>query len=156
MTNYRKAEAKDADGAAAVLLKNYNIKSIEEAKEVFNEEINSYRYIVAEEDGKIVGIATWRTHGQPKHQLAQCGRVAVLPEYQGKGIATELFEHLVQDAHKFYVSHSTKLRKIYVYVHSSNKKAQDFYATLGLIKEAVLKDHFYKGEDELVYSMFLE
>ena len=156
MASYRKAEAKDAEGAAAVLLKNYNIKNEEEAKEIFKDELVRYSVIVAEEGGKIIGIAAWRMHGQPKHQVAECGRIAVLPEYQGKGIASELFEDIVQDAHKFYAAHGTKLRKIYVYVHSSNKKAQEFYSKIGLIKEAELKDHFYKGESELVYSMFLE
>lgn len=156
MVKYRKADAKDKDGVAVVLQKNYNLKSAKEANDVFAEELSRYNYIVAEDNGKIIGIACWRVHGLPKHQVAECGRVAVLPEYAGKGIATELFEEIVQDADKFYKTHGTKLRKIYVYVHSSNKKAQEFYLGLGLINEAVLKDHYYEGEDELVYSMFLD
>lgn len=156
MINYRKAETSDADGVAEVLLKNYNIKSLENAKSVFVEELSMYNYFVAEEDGKVIGIACWRVHGLSKHQLAEAGRVAILPEYKGKGIATALFQRIVQNADKFYKSHNTKLRKIYAYVHSSNKKAQEFYEKLGLIKEAVLKDHYYKGEDEFVYSMFMD
>ncbi len=156
MAKCRKADAKDADSAAVVLLKNYNIKNLDEAKKAFLEELSRYSYVVVEENGKIIGIACWRTHGLPKHQLAESGRVAVLPEQKGKGVATALFERIVQDADKFYKAHGTKLRKIYAYVHSSNKKAAEFYSGLGLIKEAVLKDHYYKGEDEFVYSMFLD
>lgn len=156
MVKYRKADAADSEGIAVVLLKNYNIKNLKEAKGVFLEELGRYNYVVAEANGKIVGSACWRIHGLPKHRLAEAGRVAVLPECMGKGVATALFERIVQDADKFYKAHGAKLRKIYAYVHSSNKKAQEFYSKIGLIKEAVLKDHYYKGEDELVYSMFLD
>jgi len=156
MAELRQAEEKDAEEVADVILKNFNIKTKEEAKEVFAEELNRYTYVVAKEGGKIVGIACWRTHGLPKHQLAECGRVAVLPEHDKRGIKTQLFEWVVQDADKFYKSHNTKMRKIYAYVHSSNKRMQQFYERIGLIKEAVLKDHYYKGEDEFVYSMFFD
>ena len=156
MVEHRKADEKDKEGAAKVLLENYNIKNLEEAKQVFLEELSRYHYLVSMENGKIVGVACWRPHGLPKHQLAEVGRVAMLTSHTGKGMTTELFGKIVQEADKFYKAHKTKLRKVYVYVHSSNKKAQDFYAKSGLIKEAVLKDHYYKGEDEFVYSMFLD
>lgn len=156
MVNYRKASIEDADSAAGVLLKNYNIKNLEEAKEVYLEELSIYNYILAEDEGRIIGIACWRMHGLPKHQLAECSRVAILPKYKGTGVATELFGKVVRDADRFYKTHSSKLRKIYAYVHSSNKKAQEFFSGLGLIREAVLKDHFYKGEDEFIYSMFMD
>jgi N-acetylglutamate synthase-like GNAT family acetyltransferase len=156
MVVYRKALAEDVDGVAPVLLKNYNIKSKEEAKEVFLEELSIYNYIVAEDDGKIVGIACWRMHGLPKHSLAECARVAIMPKYKGKGVATELFGRIVRDADRFYKTHNSKLRKIYAYMHSSNKKAQEFFSSLGLIQEAILKDHYYKGEDEYIYSMFMD
>jgi ribosomal protein S18 acetylase RimI-like enzyme len=153
---FRKADTKDAAGVAPILLKNYNIKGTDEAKKTFMEELARYEYLVAEFEGEIVGIATWRMHGVAKHQLAEVGRVAIMPEYRGKGVASELFGKIVQYADKFYKAKKKKLRKIYVYVHSSNKKAQEFYSNLGLIKEAVLKDHYYKGEDEFIYSMFLD
>jgi RimJ/RimL family protein N-acetyltransferase len=156
MIKHRKAEASDAEQAAEVLVKNYNIKNKEEAKDVFIEELSMYNCIVALDKDKIIGIGCWRVHGLPKHQLAEVGRVATLPGYQGKGNTTAIFEKMVHNADRFYKSHKTKLRKIYAYVHSSNKKAQEFYEKLGLIKEAVLKDHYYEGEDEYVYSMFMD
>lgn len=156
MVVYRKALAEDVDAAAVVLLKNYNIKNLEEAKEVYLEELSIYNYLVADEDGKVVGVACWRMHGLPKHQLAECARVAILPKYKGGGVATELFGRVVRDADRFYKTHGSKLRKIYAYMHSSNKKAQEFFSGLGLIREAVLKDHYYKGEDEYIYSMFMD
>ena len=156
MVELRQAEEKDKKEAAEVLFKNFRIKTVQEAEQVFMEELKRYAMIVAVENSKIVGIASWRIHGLPKHQLAECGRVAVLPDHDLQGIKTQLFEKIVQDADKFYKSHGTKLRKIYVYVHSANKRMQNFYSKLGLIKEAELKDHYYKGEDESIYSMFMD
>ncbi|MBN2111893.1 GNAT family N-acetyltransferase [Candidatus Woesearchaeota archaeon] len=156
MIKHRKAEASDAEQVAKVLVENYNIKDEDEAKKVFIEELSRYNYVVALDKDKIIGMGCWRVQGLPKHQLAEIGRVATLPEYQGKGNTTAIFERMVQEADKFYKTHNTKLRKVYAYVHSSNKKAQEFYERLGLIKEAVLKDHYYDGEDEYVYSMFMD
>ena len=153
---HRKAEASDAEEVAEVLVENYNIKDKEEAKRVFIEELGMYNYLVAIDGNKIIGIGCWRVHGLPKHALAEIGRVATLHSYQGKGNTTKILGKLVRDADKFYKSHNTKLRKVYAHVHSSNKKAQEFYERSGLIKEAVLKDHYYQGEDEYVYSMFMD
>ena len=85
---FRKAAPKDANGIANVLEKSYSIKSIKEGINVFKTETKkSHNYIVAEEDGKISGIVTWIAHGLPKHQLCELDRIAVLPEYRGKGVA---------------------------------------------------------------------
>lgn len=153
---HRQAEISDANQVAEILVQNYNIKEKEEAKIVFIEELKRFRYVVAIDGEKIIGIGTWRVHGLPKHRLAEIGRVATKEGYHGKGYTTEILGKLVRDADRFYKSQNTKLRKIYAYVHSSNKKAQEFYERSGLIKEAVLKDHYYDGEDEYVYSMFMD
>lgn len=153
---YRRADAKDSDEIASVLIKNYKFRSIGEARKAYQEELGRFSYIAAEDGGRIIGTACWRIHGLPKHQLAEIGRVAALPEYADKGVMEALFGTAVQDADKFYKSHGTKIRKVYAYVHSSNKKMQKFYSSIKLIKEAVLKDHYYKGEDEFVYSMFFD
>lgn len=154
---YRKADLKDAEGIANVLKNSYNIKTIEEGKRVFLDEINKkITYFVAEDNGKIIGIATWLIHGLPKHQLAELDRIAVLPEQRGKGVAQELFRYLIQDIDKFYKAQNSKLRKLYLMTHSSNARAQAFYKKLGFMHEATLKDHYYKGEDEFVFSMFFE
>jgi RimJ/RimL family protein N-acetyltransferase len=38
--------------------------------------------------------------------------------------------------------------------HADNLRAQAFYRKMGLQAEATLKDHFYKGKDEIVMSLF--
>ena len=155
--NTRKANPKDARGIANVLVQSYNIKDLKEGIEVFKNEIKKqHHYIVAEEKGKIIGIVTWLMHGLPKHQLCELDRIAVLPEYRGKGIAHKLFSAMVKGAETFYKKNKSKLRKLYLLTHADNIRAHKFYEKLGFKHETTLKQHYYKDKDEYIYSMFLE
>ncbi len=152
---YRKASSKDSKGIANVLVQSYNIKTINEAIGIFKDEAKrKYNYIVADSDGKIVGIVTWQMHGLPKHELCELDRIAVLPKFQGEGIAKELFSQLIKYADAEYKKSGFGLRKLYILTHARNKRAQSFYEKMGCSKEAVLKNHYYSDEDELVYSKF--
>ena len=151
----RKSASKDAKGIAGVLAQSYNIRDLSEGILVFrNEAKKSHNYIVAEENGKIAGIATWVAHGLPKHQLCELDRIAVLPQYRGKGVARKLFLGLLKDAKSFYRKNNSKLRKLYLLTHADNTRAHKFYEKLGFKHETKLKEHYYKGRDEHVYSMF--
>ena len=151
----RKATPKDAKGIANVLVNSYNVKDIKEGIEAFKNEIaKQHHYIVAEEKGKIIGIATWILHGLPKHQLAELDRIAVLPEFRGKGIAQSLFKALLKDCKAFYKKHKSKLRKMYILTHYDNVRAHKFYEKLGFAHETTLKQHYYAKKDEYVYSRF--
>jgi len=152
---FRKATPRDAIGIATVLKECYNIDSIKEGVNVFKEELlKKYNYIVADDDGRIAGITTWQIHGLPKHELCELDRIAVLPEYRGKGVAEKLFKALIEDANKEYKKFGFKLRKLYILCHADNKRAHAFYKRVGMRKETVLKSHFYKGKDEFVFSRF--
>ncbi|MBI2659795.1 GNAT family N-acetyltransferase [Candidatus Woesearchaeota archaeon] len=151
----RKATSKDAKGIANVLVQSYNIKNLNEGVEAFKNEIKkNHNYIVAEEKGKIIGIVTWLMHGLPKHQLAELDRIAVLPEFRGKGVSRKLFDFMIKDAKQFYKKSKSKLRKLYLLTHADNERAQKFYEKLGFRHETTLKQHYYKDKDEFVYSMF--
>ena len=151
----RKATLKDAKGIANVLVQSYNIRNLEEGSGVFKSEIKKYHhYIAAEEKGKIAGIATWLMHGLPKHQLCELDRIAVLPEYRGKGVARQLVNALIKDAKVFYKKNKSRLRKLYLLTHAGNTRAHKFYEKLGFKHETTLKSHYYKDKDEYVYSMF--
>ncbi len=153
----RKSTLKDAKGIANVLVQSYNIKDLKEGIDTFKDEIEKkYNYIVAEEKGKVIGIVTWVMHGLPKHQLAELDRIAVLPEYRGKGVAHKLFSALVKDAKSFYKKNKSKLRKLYLLTHADNTRAHKFYEKLGFKHETTLKAHYCKDKDEYVYSMFFE
>ncbi len=153
----RKAKSKDVKGIANVLLQSYNIKDLKEGISVFkNETKKNHNYIVAEEKGKIIGIVTWLMHGLPKHQLCELDRIAVLPEYRGKGVARQLFNALIKDSKALYKKNKSKLRKLYLLTHADNIRAHKFYEKLGFKHETTLKQHYYKNKDECVYSMFFD
>lgn len=153
----RKAESGDAEGVANVLMQSYNISSIEEGKSAFDGELKKgHSYVIAEDNGNIVGITSWKVHGLPKHQLAELDRIAVLPEAKGKGVAQRLFTKLVQDADIHFKSHGLKLRKLFLMAHADNQRAKSFYKKIGFIHEATLKDHYYTGKDEMVFSMYFD
>ena len=151
----RKAKLPDAKGIANVLVNSYNVKDLNEGIGVFkNESAKEQHYLVAEEKGKIIGIVTWLMHGLPKHQLAELDRIAVLPEYRGKGVAMPLFEAMVKDAKAFYKKHKSTLRKLYILSHYDNIRAHKFYEKLGFVHETTLKAHYYENKDEFVFSRF--
>tara|TARA_Y100000310_G_C20659170_1_gene803686 strand:- start:877 stop:1347 length:471 start_codon:yes stop_codon:yes gene_type:complete len=154
---FRKATPKDAIGIATVLKDAYNIDSIEEGTKVFKEETQKqYHFIVAEDNGRIAGLTTWQMHGLPKHQLCELDRIAVLKDYQGKGLGKQLFQALIENAKKEYQKHKQTLRKLYLLTHADNEQAQTFYNKLGMKHEATLKEHYYKDKDEFVFSIFLD
>jgi ribosomal protein S18 acetylase RimI-like enzyme len=152
---FRKATESDKENVANVLVSAYNIDSVRDGIDAFLEECGKkYNFVVAEIDGKIVGIASYQVHGLPKHQVAELDRIVVLPEFRGKGIAKQLFDFLVKEANKFYEQQGFRLRKLYLLTHGDNIHAHEFYKKLGFKTEASLKDHFYKGKNELVMSVF--
>lgn len=153
----RKAELIDAVKIAKVLVSSYNINGIEEGEAVFIEELEKkHFFIIAEEKDDIIGIISWFKHGTIKHQLAELSRIAILPEFRGKGISKKLFDFLLKDIQEFYNRKGFKLRKLFLQTHATNIKAQNLYKKLGFLHEATLKDHYYKGEDEMIFSMFFE
>ncbi|MEK6983373.1 MAG: GNAT family N-acetyltransferase [Nanoarchaeota archaeon] len=153
----RKGTIKDAKGVANVLVHSYNIKDLQEGIDTFKNEIKKqHHYLVAEENQEIIGIVTWLMHGLPKHQLCELDRIAVLPEYRGKGVAIQLFNALIKDSSSFYKKNKSKLRKLYLLTHADNTRAHKFYEKLGFKHETTLKQHYYRDKDEYVYSMFFE
>ena len=151
----RQAKPLDAKGIANVLVNSYNVKDLNEGISVFKSELaKEQHYLVAEEKGKIIGIVTWLMHGLPKHQLAELDRIAVLPDYRGKGVARPLFEAMINDAKSFYKKHKSRLRKLYILSHYDNIRAHKFYEKLGFAHETTLKSHYYENKDEYVFSRF--
>ncbi len=153
----RKAGEEDAGKVADVLLQSYNIQSRAEAVEAFKRELRQEKnFVIAEEKDAVIGLASWQMHDVPRHQLAELHRIAVMPDFRGKGIAKPLFQFMVEDCKGFYARHGENLRKLFVLTHFSNKRAHCFYEKLGFRQEARLPNHYYDGEDEVVYSMFFK
>ena len=151
----REATYDDKDQIAKVLLDFYNMNDVDEAIQSFNNELDKdFHYIVAEEDGKIIGLVTWLMHGLPKHGLFELDRICILSEARGKGVGKKLVDKLIHNASEWYDKEGEKIRKLYLLTHEDNKNAHSFYEKVGFSHETTLKDHYYKDQDERVYVMF--
>ncbi len=153
---YRKAMPKDADKVGKLLVKCFNISPVKEGQDTFLHERKKDIFIIAEKDGKLYGLVSWDMHGLPKHQLVRVERICVLSGPKRDEIAEGLLTAAIQDADKFFKKKNLKLRKMYTMVHSSNIKLKNFYKKIGFVEEATLKDHYYKGVDDFILSMFFE
>ena len=152
----RNAKEEDALQIASVLLDFYNMDDQEEAKKVFfNELEKEFHYIVAIEDNEILGLVTWLVHGLPKHGLFELDRICILGSSRGKGIGKKLVNALIEDANGWYINRNEQARKLYLLTHEDNTNAHLFYERVGFKHETTLKDHYYKNQDERVYTIFL-
>jgi N-acetylglutamate synthase-like GNAT family acetyltransferase len=156
MLTVRKATVDDADRIADVLKAKYSFTSTAEAKAAFAYERTHHHFRVADEDGRFLGLISWQPQGTVKHGVMEVTRFAVLKDAPNPTVVKEeLFDASIAEAELFYESHGTRLRKVFSMIHAENKHLQAFFANKGMRQEAVLKDHFHFGQDELVFSMFL-
>ncbi len=153
----RNAKKEDAHQIGDVLLDFYNMEDQEEAKKVFfNELEKEFHYIVAIENNEILGLITWLVHGLPKHGLFELDRICILRNSRGKGIGKKLVDALIDDAKVWYMNRNEQARKLYLLTHEDNTNAHLFYERVGFSHETTLKDHYYKDQDERVYTIFLK
>ena len=154
---YRKATPKDADQVSSVLVDFYNMKDANEASEAFILEMEKdFHYIVAIQYNIIIGLVTWLSHGLPKHGLFELDRICLLSEARGKGVGKGLINELITDADEWYKSMGENIRKLYLLTHENNVDAHIFYEKVGFDHETTLKDHYYKNQNERVYSQFFK
>ena len=151
----RAASYDDKEQIAKVLLDFYNMNDRDEAIKSFISELDKdFHYLVAEENGKIIGLVTWLMHGLPKHGLFELDRICILSDARGKGVGRKLVDRLINDAREWYDKEGGNIRKLYLLTHEDNKNAHAFYEKVGFIHDTTLKDHYYKNQDERVYVMF--
>lgn len=154
---YRQIKRADADKVAKLLMKCFNISSLKEGKETFRHEMDKHQqFIVAEENDKFLGLISWNRQGLLKHQLARIVRICILANPNRTEIAEGLLRAAIQDADKRFKKRGGKVRKMYTMVHSSDNKLRNFYKKMGFVEETQLRDHYYKGVDEHVMSMWFE
>lgn len=153
---FRKAGIFDKKKIISMLVACFNISSAKEGKEIFMKEKRRDSFIIAEEDGKTVGMISWGLRGVTKHQLARISRICIRGKKDMQKIAEGLISEATQDADKYFKKRGLKLRKMYAMVRSTNNDLRRFYKKMGFVEEAKLKDHYYKGKDEYILSLFFE
>ena len=151
----RKAKLEDANQIANVLLDFYNMENVDEARSAFLAEVSKdYKYILAIENGMIVGLVTWLIHGLPKHGLFELDRICILSKSRGKGVGKILVNALIDNASRWYKKNNSEIRKLYLLTHEDNISAQAFYEKVGFHYESTLENHYYNNKNEKLYSIF--
>lgn len=139
----RKATPADYEGAAALEQAVFRLH-YENRKDFFRfrtEPLEKERYLsmlegmtflVAEEDGKLIGQAIAYKRSYKDHPVfhdiewLEIDDISVLPEVQGKGVGKALFEAMKTEAQNMGLTHME------LTVWSFNEKARGFYEKMGM------------------------
>jgi ribosomal-protein-alanine N-acetyltransferase len=111
------------------------------SENAFHEELSAagHRYLVAEEDGAVVGYGGLLVVGEDTHVVT----LGVAPDAQRRGLGTRLMVALVEEALSAGSSHLT------LEVRVSNEAAQRLYRRFGF-ETVGLRRHYYRDEDALI------
>lgn len=132
----RRMTLADVDGVAAVEAATFPTPW---SRDAFASEMKNVaaRYLVAEQDGKIIGYAgAWIILDE-----SHITNIAVLQAERGKGIGRALTSGLMQYLSNLGAAYAT------LEVRKSNEVAQNLYKSLGFIKLGVRK-RYYEDNDE--------
>ena len=110
-------------------------------------------FIVAEEDGEVVGYVMCRIEtGIPSFKLLGITRkghvisIAVLPEHQREGIGYEL----MREAMRYMVNY--KAKECYLEVRESNVPAVNLYKKMGFEITRTIRGYYADGENAYVMA----
>lgn len=142
---------------AELLKKKYSFPTQEKAEEAFLEEFQQGHFIrVATEEGRIVGIISWRPQGAVHNGVAELLRFAVVKDCKDpRSVKETMFDIMMAEADQYYRSNGGRLRKVFSLIHADAKHIKEFFLDKGLQQEAVLRNHFHPGKDELIFSLFV-
>jgi len=137
------------------LIKDYQRYDVEFAKRYYDiyfrkEEITEKdKVFVAKIDGRTVGVSGYSRDYFSTDYSYWLGWFVVAKEYRHKkefSVAKKLLERVELELKK------RKIKKLFVSTEDDNKIAKSFYATNKFRTEAVLRDYYDKGEDQLILS----
>ena len=136
----RRMTVDDVDGVAAVEAATFPTPW---SRDAFLSEMKNVaaRYLVAEQDGRIIGFAgAWIILDE-----SHITNIAVLESCRGQGVGRRLTEGLLQYLSNLGAAYAT------LEVRKSNTVAQNLYVSLGFIKLGVRKRYYEdNGEDALI------
>lgn len=108
---------------------------------MFSDEINKEYsdYFVAEADGEIIAYGgIWSIY-----ETAELMRIAVTPDYRGKGIAKAIIERMITCAKE------RGCERMMLEVRESNTSARELYKRCGFCEISIRKG-YYDGEDAVI------
>lgn len=89
-------------------------------------------WLVLEEEGDIRGYCVFRVIGGEGELL----RIAILPEFRGRGLSKKLMDQMVEYSRK------KNVHTIYLEVRESNIKARNLYKSYGFSEESIRKNYY--------------
>jgi ribosomal protein S18 acetylase RimI-like enzyme len=104
---------------------------------------------VAKIDGKTIGVIGFCRDYFSTDYSYWLGWFVVAEEYRGKkefAVAKKLLKKVETELRK------RKIKKLFVSTGDTNARGKSFYAKNQFRTEAVLRDYYYKGEDQLILS----
>ena len=154
----RPIEPHDFAYVAKIENQNWTLKSTpfvinSSAEKIMKKILKGTRYLLAEEEGVILGVLDYgpRNKSEFGSHVITFG-VMTVQEARGKGVATQLIQHLIHEAR------TEKYEKITINAMSSNPTAIALYERLGFQLEGRLKkEYFIDGAyvDSLIYAYYL-
>ena len=112
--------------------------SLESVKEGLESSLDTW--LVLEEGGGLFGYCVFRIIAGEGELL----RMAVLPEYRGRGLSKKLMDRLVEYSIKKGV------KSMSLEVRESNKKARNLYRSYGFEEETIRKNYYLNPQENAV------
>jgi ribosomal protein S18 acetylase RimI-like enzyme len=137
------------------LIKDYERYDVEFAKRYYgiyfrkDKITEKDKVFVAKIDGKTIGVIGFCRDYFSTDYSYWLGWFVVDEEYRGKkefAVAEKLLKRVEAELRK------RKIKKLFVSTEDTNARAKSFYAKHQFRTEAVLRDYYYKGEDQLILS----
>ena len=148
----RKAQAKDRDSIFEIFESQDTRWDIPYARKYFDDYFNNVNpddvVFVGILDGKTVAVTGYFPDSYDIDDVYWLNWHYTHKDYEGKGIGGKLLEYVIEML-------SPKIRKFYVNTGSRllNLRALNLYIKKGFRIEAVLRDYYGKGEDQIVLGM---
>ncbi|WP_270232848.1 GNAT family N-acetyltransferase [Lactococcus garvieae] len=153
----RPIEPHDFAYVAKIKNQNWTLKSTpfiinSSAEKIMKKVLQGTRYLLAEEEGVLLGVLDYGPNKSEFGSHVITFGVMTVKEARGKGVATQLIQHLIHEAR------AEKYEKITINVMSSNPTAVALYERLGFELEGRLKKEYFIDDlyvDSLIYAYYL-
>ncbi len=141
-------ETRDLDAVARIMAENelwqkYGV-DFEKARKRFKEGLEKGADIfVVEENGRVAGFL-WLCMRGAFDRSGYVKLIGIAPDFQGMGLGRKLMKFAEKKVFE-------ETDAIFLLVSDFNKKAQNFYKSLGYIEVGRIPDYVKKGITELIY-----
>ncbi|MBU1119330.1 GNAT family N-acetyltransferase [Patescibacteria group bacterium] len=133
---------KDRDEAAEWIMANYKAYP-------------RIQYFVAEEEGKILGYASWMYIGGFRSGVIELDQIGVHSDARGKGLGKLLLIDSFEDIKRFSKEDlEVKIRLVKISTATTNKAKAFYEKNIGAKEEVVIKDYFYGEDEALLFRRF--